>query len=76
MYIVRCALCILMVEKFIHTKKTVSTGNLLAHLREEHNIKSTLLSNERINIRRFFEPHKQFQQSSKFLKINNKKRTN
>jgi len=40
-------------QKIYKYKKAVSTGNLLSHLKD--NIKSTHLSNKRINIRGFFE---------------------
>jgi hypothetical protein len=62
-------------RKIYRYKKAVSTGNILTHLREEHNTKLTSLSNEKNNIRRFFQLHKQSQQSSKSLKITDKKRT-
>jgi len=57
-------------QKIYRYKNTVSNGNLFSHLRDEHNIKSTHLSNERISIRRFFESHRQFEQlgNQKLLK--------
>jgi len=62
-----CKMCFMHPDgrKIYRYKKTVSTGNLLSHLREEHNIKSTHLSNEKINIRRFFESHRQSEQLDK-----------
>ncbi|XP_029162306.1 uncharacterized protein LOC114933895 isoform X1 [Nylanderia fulva] len=72
---VYCKICFMHPDgrKVYRYKKAVSTGNLLTHLREEHNIKTTHLSNERINIKRFFEP-KQSQQSSKSSKITDKQK--
>lgn len=61
-------------ERKIHKyKKTVSSENLLSHLAVAHDIKSTSLSKERSD-RRFFQRHRQYQQSSKSLRITEKKK--
>lgn len=73
---VYCKMCFMHPNgrKICRYKKTVSTGNLIAHLTEEHNIKSTQLSNQRANIKRFFHSYGQSEQSSKSSKITEKKR--
>lgn len=75
-YHVYCKMCFVHPNgrKIYRYKKAVSTGNLLSHLREEHNINSTHLSNEKINIRRFFESHRQSEQLGKSQKITDKKK--
>ena len=43
-------------------------------MREEHNIKSTHLSNEKNNIKKFFQSHKQSEQFSKSVKMDERKK--
>lgn len=73
---VYCKICFMHSDKrkIYRYKKTVSTGNLLAHLMEEHNIKSTYLS-EKGDIKRFFQsPRPRLSEQSKSLKTNEKKK--
>lgn len=61
-------------RKIHRYKKAVSTGNLLSHLSEEHNIKPICSSGERSNIKRFFQSCRQSPQLSKSLKSTEKKK--
>lgn len=65
---VYCKICFMHLDgqKICIYKKTVSTGNLITHLTEEHNIKSTHLSNQRVNIRRFFHSYGQSEHHPNF----------
>lgn len=73
MYTVKYVLCILINERYIGTRKRLVLGNLLAHLMEEHNIKSTHLS-EKSDIKRFQSPKSRLSEQCKSLKANEKKK--
>lgn len=61
-------------RKIYRYKRAVSTGNLLSHLRKEHNIILTHSSNEKNNIKKFFQSPKQSEQFFKSAKINERKK--
>lgn len=74
---VYCKVCFMHPDgrKIHRYKSTVSTGNLLLHLNEIHGIKPMNSSNERSNIRRFFQfSHGQPQQLPNSSQITKKKK--